>query len=35
MIIDLADGEKDVVISKRSASVGKRIDMTISIIKKD
>ena len=33
--IGLADGENDGIISKRSATIGKRIGMTISINKKD
>ena len=33
--IDLADGENDGIISKRSALIGNRIGMTTSINKKD
>ena len=33
--VDLADGENDGIISKRSAPVGNRIKMAISMIKKD
>ncbi len=35
LIIDLADGENDGIISKRSAPVGNRIGMTNSVNKKD
>ena len=35
LIIDLADGENDGIISKRNAPVGNRIKMANSMIKKD